>query len=152
MQTSSVEIERVCDRADECILETAAIGVATANRGPEQLVIFVVLKEGYNSNAETLRMKFSKAIQSNLNPLFKVWPFGRIWIIMNWLQLIYYSKSENWPDLGLTDVTLTALFVTLLQVSIVNIVPEFPRTSSNKILRRVMRDQMKRELSVQSRL
>jgi acyl-coenzyme A synthetase/AMP-(fatty) acid ligase len=53
-------------------LETAAVGVATANRGPEQLVIFVVLKEGYNSNAETLRMKFSKAIQSNLNPLFKV--------------------------------------------------------------------------------
>ncbi|KAI5384984.1 probable CoA ligase CCL12 isoform X2 [Lathyrus oleraceus] len=108
IKTSSVEIERVCDRADECILETAAVGVATANRGPEQLVIFVVLKEGYNSNAETLRMKFSKAIQSNLNPLFKV--------------------------------------------SIVNIVPEFPRTSSNKILRRVMRDQMKRELSVQSRL
>jgi acyl-coenzyme A synthetase/AMP-(fatty) acid ligase len=72
MQTSSIEIERVCDRADECILETAAVGVATANRGPEQLVIFVVLKEGYNSNAETLRMKFSKAIQSNLNPLFKV--------------------------------------------------------------------------------
>ncbi|XP_012572323.1 probable CoA ligase CCL12 [Cicer arietinum] len=108
IKTSSVEIERVCDRADECILETAAVGVATVNRGPEQLVIFVVLKEGYNSNAETLRMKFSKAIQSNLNPLFKV--------------------------------------------SLVKIVPEFPRTSSNKILRRVMRDQMKHELSVQSRL
>ncbi|KAK2384294.1 putative CoA ligase ccl12 [Trifolium repens] len=108
IKTSSIEIERVCDRADECILETAAVGVATANRGPEQLVIFVVLKEGYNSNAETLRMKFSKAIQSNLNPLFKV--------------------------------------------SVVKIVPEFPRTSSNKILRRVMRDQMKHELSVQSRL
>lgn len=108
IKTSSIEIERVCDRADECILETAAVGVATANRGPEQLVIFVVLKEGYNSNAENLRMKFSKAIQSNLNPLFKV--------------------------------------------SVVKIVPEFPRTSSNKILRRVMRDQMKHELSVQSRL
>ncbi|KAK7318793.1 hypothetical protein RJT34_03500 [Clitoria ternatea] len=108
IKTSSIEIERVCDRADECILETAAVGVATANRGPEQLVIFVVLKEGYNSNAETLKMKFSKAIQSNLNPLFKV--------------------------------------------SVVKIVPEFPRTSSNKILRRVMRGQMKHELSVQSRL
>ncbi|GAU39840.1 hypothetical protein TSUD_68880 [Trifolium subterraneum] len=108
IKTSSIEIERVCDRADECILETAAVGVATENRGPEQLVIFVVLKKGYNSNAETLRMKFSKAIQSNLNPLFKV--------------------------------------------SVVKIVLEFPRTSSNKILRRVMRDQMKRELSVQSRL
>ncbi|XP_014523507.1 probable acyl-activating enzyme 18, peroxisomal [Vigna radiata var. radiata] len=108
IKTSSVEIERVCDRADECILETAAVGVASTNGGPEQLVIFVVLKKGYNSTAETLKMKFTKAIQSNLNPLFKV--------------------------------------------TLVKIVPEFPRTSSNKILRRVLRDQMKQELSVQSRL
>ena len=72
MQTSSVEIEHVCDRANKGILETAAISVSPANGGPEQLVIFVVLKEGYNSNAETLKRKFSKAIQSNLNPLFKV--------------------------------------------------------------------------------
>ncbi|KAH1236821.1 putative acyl-activating enzyme 18, peroxisomal [Glycine max] len=71
-KTSSVEIESVCDGADECILVTAAVGVATANGGPEQLVIFVVLKEGYNSSAETLKMKFTKAIQSNLNPLLKV--------------------------------------------------------------------------------
>uniref|UniRef100_K7L634 AMP-binding enzyme C-terminal domain-containing protein n=1 Tax=Glycine max TaxID=3847 RepID=K7L634_SOYBN len=108
IKTSSVEIESVCDGADECILVTAAVGVATANGGPEQLVIFVVLKEGYNSSAETLKMKFTKAIQSNLNPLLKV--------------------------------------------SLAKIVPEFPGTSSNKIPRRVMRDQMKRELSVQSRL
>ncbi|KAK7247118.1 hypothetical protein RIF29_41995 [Crotalaria pallida] len=108
IKTSSVEIERVCDRADECILETAAISVAPANGGPEQLVILVVLKKGYNSNAETLKKKFSKAIQTNLNPLFKV--------------------------------------------SLVKIVPEFPRTASNKLLRRVLRDQMKQELSVQSRL
>ncbi|CAJ1938602.1 unnamed protein product [Sphenostylis stenocarpa] len=106
--TSSVEIERVCDGADECILETAAVGVATTDTGPEQLVIFVVLKKGYNSSAETLKLKFTKAIQSNLNPLFKV--------------------------------------------SMVKIVPDFPRTSSNKILRRVLRDLMKHELSVQSRL
>jgi len=72
VQTSSVEIERVCDGADECILETAAVGVATINRGPLQLVVFAVLKKGYNSSAETLKMKFTKAIQSNLNPLFKV--------------------------------------------------------------------------------
>lgn len=73
MQTSSVEIERVCDRADESVLETAAVSVAPDNGGPEQLVIYVVLKNGYNSEAENLRTKFSKAIQSNLNPLFKVW-------------------------------------------------------------------------------
>jgi acyl-coenzyme A synthetase/AMP-(fatty) acid ligase len=108
IKTSSVEIERVCDRADECVLETAAISVSPANRGPEQLVIFVVLKNGYNSDAKTLKKKFSKAIQTNLNPLFKI--------------------------------------------SIVKIVSMFPRTASNKILRRVLRDQMKHELSVHSRL
>ncbi|XP_039684695.1 probable acyl-activating enzyme 18, peroxisomal isoform X2 [Medicago truncatula] len=108
IKTSSVEIERVCDRADECILETAAVSVSPANGGPEQLVIFVVLKKGYDSDAETLKKKFSKAIQTNLNPLFKI--------------------------------------------SLVKIVPMFPRTASNKILRRVLRDQMKHELSVHSRL
>ncbi|XP_019460987.1 PREDICTED: probable acyl-activating enzyme 18, peroxisomal [Lupinus angustifolius] len=108
IKTSSIEIERVCDRADECILETAAVSVAPENGGPEQLVIFVVLKKGYNSNAETLKKIFSKAIQTNLNPLFKV--------------------------------------------SFVKIVPEFPRTASNKILRRVLRDQMKHGVSAQSRL
>ena len=74
MQTSSVEIERVCDRADESVLESAAVSVAPANGGPEHLVIFVVLKNGYKSEAEKLRIKFSKAIQTNLNPLFKVCP------------------------------------------------------------------------------
>ncbi|KAL5545215.1 hypothetical protein UlMin_008999 [Ulmus minor] len=108
IKTSSVEIERACDRADESVLEAAAISVAPVDGGPEQLVIFVVLKNGYNSEEEKLKMKFSKAIQSNLNPLFKV--------------------------------------------SFVKIVQEFPRTASNKLLRRVLKDQMKRELSVQSRM
>lgn len=72
MQTSSVEIERVCDRADQSILETAAVSVAPVDGGPEQLVVFVVLKDGYDTKAEDLRTKFSKAIQGNLNPLFKV--------------------------------------------------------------------------------
>ncbi|KAL1328722.1 hypothetical protein HN51_038523 [Arachis hypogaea] len=108
IKTSSIEIERVCDRADECISETAAVSVAPPSGGPDQLAIFVVLKKGYVSNAETLKLRFSKAIQSNLNPLFKV--------------------------------------------SHVKVVGEFPRTASNKILRRVLRDQMKQELSVKSRL
>ncbi|KAJ6714143.1 ACYL-ACTIVATING ENZYME 17 PEROXISOMAL-RELATED [Salix viminalis] len=89
-------------------METAAISVAPVDGGPELLVIFVVLKKGFDGEAGKLRMKFSKAIQSNLNPLFKV--------------------------------------------SFVKIVPEFPRTASNKLLRRVLRDQMKHELSVQSKI
>lgn len=75
-QTSSVEIERVCDRADECIMETAAVSVAPVNGGPEQMVIFVVLKKGFNIEPEKLKSLFSRTIQSNLNPLFKVWLFG----------------------------------------------------------------------------
>ncbi|RVW48646.1 putative acyl-activating enzyme 18, peroxisomal [Vitis vinifera] len=108
IKTSSVEIERVCDKADESILESAAISTAPLNGGPEMLVVFVVLKKGYNCEPDELKMKFSKAIQRNLNPLFKV--------------------------------------------SFVKIVPEFPRTASNKILRRVLRDQIKHELSVWSRI
>ncbi|KAI5321083.1 hypothetical protein L3X38_030154 [Prunus dulcis] len=108
IKTSSIEIERVCDRADESVLETAAVSVAPVNGGPEQLVIYVVLKKEFDSKADQLKAKFSKAIQSNLNPLFKV--------------------------------------------NHVKIVAEFPRTASNKLLRRVLRDQMKQELSVRSRM
>ncbi|KAL6203825.1 hypothetical protein ACLB2K_027524 [Fragaria x ananassa] len=108
IKTSSIEIERVCDRSDESVLETAAVSVAPENGGPEQLVIYVVLKKGFETKADELKMKFSRAIHSNLNPLFKV--------------------------------------------SFVKIVAEFPRTASNKLLRRVLRDQMKHELSVQSRM
>ncbi|OVA16457.1 AMP-dependent synthetase/ligase [Macleaya cordata] len=108
VKTSSVEIERVCDRADENVLETAAISIAPVNGGPEQLVIFVVLKKESYCEPDQLMRKFSRAIQSNLNPLFKV--------------------------------------------RYVKIVPEFPRTASNKLLRRVLRDQIKREPFVSSRL
>ncbi|XP_022754353.1 probable acyl-activating enzyme 18, peroxisomal isoform X1 [Durio zibethinus] len=73
IKTSSVEIERVCDRADESVLETAAVSVAPPDGGPELLMIFVVLKKGFYQQPEKLKTKFSKAIQTNLNPLFKVW-------------------------------------------------------------------------------
>ncbi|XP_077211884.1 acyl-activating enzyme 18 [Tasmannia lanceolata] len=108
IKTSSVEIERVCDRADENILETAAVSIKSGSGGPEQLVILAVLKKGSNCEPDQLKIKFSRAIQRNLNPLFKV--------------------------------------------SFVKVVPEFPRTASNKLLRRVLRDQMQQALSVRSRL
>ncbi|KAA8549652.1 hypothetical protein F0562_001330 [Nyssa sinensis] len=108
IKTSSVEIERVCDWVDDSISETAAVSAAPENGGPEQLAIFVVLKKGFNSEPDTLKMKFSRAIQSELNPLFKV--------------------------------------------SFVKIVPEFPRTASNKLLRRVLRDQLKHELYIRSKI
>ncbi|CAA0818414.1 Probable acyl-activating enzyme 18- peroxisomal [Striga hermonthica] len=108
IKTSSVEIERVCNCADESVLETAAISIAPPNGGPEQLTVFVVLKKGSSIKPDTLKMKFSRAIQTNLNPLFKV--------------------------------------------GFVKLVPEFPRTASNKLLRRVLRDELKKELLIQSKI
>ncbi|KAJ3670183.1 hypothetical protein LUZ60_010507 [Juncus effusus] len=109
IKTSSVEIERVCNRADEKVLETAAISIKSRSGGPEQLVILAVLKnKSAQCDTEILKKKFQKAIQNNLNPLFKV--------------------------------------------AFVKIVPEFPRTASNKLLRRVLRDQLKQEQPIQSKL
>lgn len=73
LQTSSLEIERVCNRVDENILETAAVAVKIGGSGPENLVILVVLKRNLSKcEPSVLRLKFQKAIQENLNPLFKV--------------------------------------------------------------------------------
>nr|CAB3458240.1 unnamed protein product [Digitaria exilis] len=108
IKTSSVEIERVCNRADEGLLETAAVSIKPAGRGPEHLAILAVLKDkSAPHNVNLLKSKFQRAIK-NLNPLFKV--------------------------------------------TYVKVVPEFPRTASNKLLRRVLRDQLKQELSKHSRL
>ncbi|KAK4788363.1 hypothetical protein SAY86_019682 [Trapa natans] len=108
IKTSSVEIERVCNRADESVMETASISISSIKGGPEELVILVVLKKGRIAAPDELKRKFSKAIHANLNPLFKV--------------------------------------------SFVKIIPEFPRTASNKLLRRVLRDQLQRELKLPSKL
>ncbi|KAH0733705.1 hypothetical protein KY285_009412 [Solanum tuberosum] len=108
IKTSSIEIERVCDGADESVLETAAVSAAPPNGGPEQLAIFVVVKEGMNISPDTLKKRFSRAIQSNLNPLFKV----------------------RW----------------------VKIVGMLPRTASNKLLRRVLREQWRQHVQIQSKL
>ena len=70
---SSIEIERICNAADASIVETAAIGVPQAGGGPEQLVMVVVLKAGFDAGTnEELKRIFNSAIQQKLNPLFKV--------------------------------------------------------------------------------
>ncbi|KAL2507931.1 putative acyl-activating enzyme 18 [Forsythia ovata] len=108
IKTSSIEIERVCDGADESVLETAAVSVAPPSGGPEQLAIYVVLKKGFKIESDMLKIKFLRAIQTKLNPLFKV--------------------------------------------SFVKIIPVFPRTASNKLLRRELRDQLKQELQIHSKI
>uniref|UniRef100_A0A7N0T914 Uncharacterized protein n=1 Tax=Kalanchoe fedtschenkoi TaxID=63787 RepID=A0A7N0T914_KALFE len=101
IKTSSVEIERVCDKADDRILEAAAISTQPAGGGPDVMIIFVVLKKGHTVDPNQLKTALTQAIKKNLNPLFKV--------------------------------------------SAVKIVPEFPRTASNKLLRRALRDQIQAE-------
>lgn len=108
IKTSSIEIERVCDGADDRVLETAAVSAAPPSGGPEQLAIFVVVKEGMIVSPDTLKKRFSRAIQRNLNPLFKV-------------------RS-------------------------VKIVGMLPRTASNKLLRRVLREQWKQDVRIESKL
>ncbi|KAJ0614938.1 putative acetate--CoA ligase [Helianthus annuus] len=74
IKVSSVEIERVCNSVDDRILETAAIGLTPAGGGPERLVIVVVYKDANDSTPElnSLKQSLNKALQKNLNPLFKV--------------------------------------------------------------------------------
>ncbi|MBA0678399.1 hypothetical protein Goari_019751 [Gossypium aridum] len=100
IKVSSVEIERICNAVDSCVLETAAIGVPPADGGPEHLVIAVVFKDPDNSTSDLnkLRISFNSAVQRNLNPLFKV--------------------------------------------SHVVALPSLPRTATNKVMRRVLRQQL----------
>ncbi|KAK8962077.1 putative acyl-activating enzyme 18, peroxisomal [Platanthera guangdongensis] len=98
IKTSAVEIERVCNRADESVMETAAISFRSRASGPEQLVLFAVLEPGVAKDEASLKTKFQRAIQLELNPLFKI--------------------------------------------CFVKVVPEFPRTASNKLMRRVLRDEL----------
>ncbi|VAI32104.1 unnamed protein product [Triticum turgidum subsp. durum] len=73
IKVSSIEIERICNRVNDAILETAAIGVPPVGGGPEQLTIAVVFKD-QSPQAEDLnqlKLMFNSALKK-LNPLFKV--------------------------------------------------------------------------------
>lgn len=110
IKTSAVEIERVCNKASEHIIETAAVAVPPPGGGPDQLVVFVVLADaaGPNFTTDYIRKALTKALQTYLNPYFKV--------------------------------------------SLVVIVAEFPRTATNKVLRRVLRSQAMEAQKLRSKL
>jgi len=73
IKVSSIEIERICNRANDAILETAAIGVPPIGGGPEQLTIAVVFKDQSTQveDLNQLKLAFNTALKK-LNPLFKV--------------------------------------------------------------------------------
>ena len=99
IKTSSVEIERLLDMV-EGVNETAAIAVKPASGGPEELVVFCVLKEGQSTGTTELQKSFQERIKKQLNPLFKI------------------------SDVVLRD--------------------SLPRTASNKVMRRVLREEYER--------
>ncbi|MFC2075436.1 AMP-binding protein, partial [Bdellovibrionota bacterium] len=71
IKISSTEIERTVNRLEN-ITETAAIAITPKGGGPEQLVIYTVLKPNTNAEKETLKKSMQKEIKEHLNPLFKI--------------------------------------------------------------------------------
>lgn len=71
IKTSSAEIERVLNEIAG-IAETAAIAITPEGGGPQQLVIFAVIKEGNSSDTDKLRQAMQEAIKQGLNPLFRI--------------------------------------------------------------------------------
>uniref|UniRef100_A0A0G4ID81 AMP-dependent synthetase/ligase domain-containing protein n=1 Tax=Chromera velia CCMP2878 TaxID=1169474 RepID=A0A0G4ID81_9ALVE len=107
IKVASVEIERcVTDSLPE-VEEAAAVAVPPVGGGPEQLVVFVVLKPGHGGSTlaqvdqEALRQRANKSLSRLLNPLFRC--------------------------------------------QRLNVVPSLPRTASNKVMRRVLRDRLVKE-------
>ncbi len=70
IKVSAVEIEKVLNE-HEWIFESAAIGVAPDDGGPEQLVIYYVPKDKIISE-ETLKKELRKMLSAELNPLFRI--------------------------------------------------------------------------------
>lgn len=69
IKISSVEIERVLVGTPD-IIETAAIGAPSQNRGPDNLIIYACSKK--TLDLETIKNEFQKRINGHLNPLFKI--------------------------------------------------------------------------------
>ncbi|MEE2642593.1 MAG: AMP-binding protein [Planctomycetota bacterium] len=105
IKVSSVEIEKIINQLPG-VSESAAVAVPLDMTGPEQLVVFVVAKQGApwagGEGKEDMLAQLLKAmnqeIRTRLNPLFKI---GKL----------------------------------VLK-------PELPRTASNKVLRRQLRDEL----------
>lgn len=95
IKISSAELERTLNRLSE-IRETAAVSIPSQDRGPDELIVFVV-PDG-KPDMEPLHAAMNREIKTKLNPLFKI------------------SK--------------------------VIIAGSLPRTASNKVMRRKLRDQL----------
>jgi acetyl-CoA synthetase len=72
IKVGSVEIERTLNNVVG-IMETAAVAVRPPNGGPDQLVIFAVMKEEYKPvRLNELKGEMQRAIRDHVNPLFHI--------------------------------------------------------------------------------
>ena len=117
---SSVDLERVCARVVPAVHEVAAVGVPTPGGGPERLVLFVVLEEG----AAKAGMTSGGAAGSDADAV----------------------KALRAACQAAIRGQLNPLF----KVDQVMIVKALPRTASNKVMRRTLRDGL--QAPAQSRL
>lgn len=114
IKVSSVEIERVCNLVDG-VSETAAIGVSPAAGGPSQLILFVILKTN-NSNNNDHHQHHSQNQEDDSKAILKTMR----------VQCQNAIKTELNPLFHIGDLVIQE---------------KLPRTASNKIMRRILRDE-----------
>lgn len=71
IKISSAAIESVLNNHPD-IVESAAIGIAPKNGGPNHLVIYAVVRPVKDKSLEQLKSEMQASINQNLNPVFKI--------------------------------------------------------------------------------
>ena len=160
-----MELERACVQGVPDIQEAAAAGVPSPGGGPEQLMLFVVPRNaGAASRNPKIKAQCQAAIRAKLNPLFKV---DRVSSSLPSLPPTCFAAFA-FPDMlralegcaGIYDLllaTYTGIFITWelecgsvswkdndrLCMRQVIWRDSLPRTASNKVMRRLLRDEVK---------
>lgn len=117
-QVSSVDLERVCMQAVSRVSEAAAVGVPAPGGGPERLVMFIVLQKQGSSCGKTDGVDAKgERTDSELD------------LERNLVAQCQTAISSN----------LNPLF----RVHRVVLRDSLPRTASNKVMRRLLRDELR---------
>ena len=110
-QVSSVDLERVCARAVPAVHEAAAVGVSAPGGGPERLVLFLVLEKGAIGSHSSTSSAGADGSSEQVKTL----------------------KSA-------CQSAIRSQLNPLFKVDQVIICEALPRTASNKVMRRTLRD------------
>ncbi len=121
-QVSSVDLERVCARSVPAVHEVAAVGVPTPGGGPERLVLFVVLEDGAAGRGTASASTGTAGIDADAVKALR----------------------------AACQAAIRGQLNPLFKVDQVMVVEALPRTASNKVMRRTLRDGLR--APAQSRL